>query len=140
MKRAISILLVLIICLSMCACGVSKDQVRDDIIDKRWYGSIDAYDGAGWISYNVRFSYAYTATVEWTSGVDGIYDVNGYIPGTTSSLRWEGPYTIENNRIIVSDGGKDIIIYYTYENGEIDLTVKNDEGNVPLKIMPANAI
>lgn len=129
MKRAISILLVLVICLSLCACGVSKDRVRDDIIDKRWRGSIKP-DSQGH-EYIIRFSYASTASVHWYTWTD---------VGFSYSDDWEGPYTIERDRIIISDGGKDFFIYYTYRNGEINLTLKEDGKEIPLEVMPANAI
>ena len=128
MKKAISILLVLVLCFGLCACGVSKDKVKDDIIGNRWRGSIKP-DTQGH-EYIISFSYAGTASVHWFTWTD---------VGFNYSEDWEGPYTIENNRIIISDGGKDFIINYSYNGGEIKLILKEDGKEIPLEVMPDNA-
>lgn len=124
MKRVLLLILVLALCLGLCACGPSEEEVKDAIIKETWLGHGETEYSK--ITYLVNFSNSNWATIDC------------YYSSTGTSNYWEGTYEIRNDQIIVSDSdsGRDFFIDYTYSSGEISMTLNDGDRRVPLSVVP----
>ena len=119
MKRILAMILALVLCLGLCACGESQpteEEVKDAIIQNDWIGSTVNEEG-----YETKFRVTFMNN----------YDAKLYRKylGSGFDYTWEGTYEITDDQIIISDSLNDVdfFIDYTYEDGEIYLTL-NDRG------------
>ena len=132
MKRILAMILALVLCLGLCACGgseevvtkPSKEDIKDAIIHDTWVASLEE-DGIV-EEYTVKFLNNYEA--KETSYY--YYTDSGF---SLSHTR-EGTYEITDDQIIISDSKNkvDIFIDYTYENGEISMIYIHLDKRIPL--------
>ena len=119
MKKAISIMLVLVICLSMCACGsIEQENAYADVKGKLvgvWEGRTDA----SFVSQEADSEMFYT-TVWFTFENDGSASVQARLNrkqgGTVDTKLYYGTYTIINGTITLN---------YTSVAQFVNGTVKN---------------
>ena len=132
MKKALSLILVLVMCLSLCACGGEK-KVKKELIQRPW-----SYEEMVKTTYEDGSSISTREVTEYNfsnSGTVGYYhSVDCYYIGGQSNISKEkknGTYTIEKDEIIISyDDGKDTILKYEYNNGELKIYQKLFDGTV----------
>jgi hypothetical protein len=110
MKRIVSLLLVLVLCLGLCACGHSEEDAKKAIVQNSWIGSFGSEgqktefavtflnNNEAWIKVNYPTGFEYT---------------------------WEGSYEVTDNQIVVSDTRNkvDIFVDYTFNGNKISLTL-----------------
>lgn len=102
MKKALSLLLVLVLCLSLCACGGTNIEKFCDGYDIKW----DGYEG----QHNNSVKY-------YALFKDGTLTITKYVPNTYSTGgKWkvaetkEYSYELQGNDTVIIDGET-----YTYE-------------------------
>ena len=123
MKRILAMILALVLCLGLCACGESQpteEEVKSAIIKDCLYGTIE--NDYGHDCYTINFSNNNEATVLWEQSAGYVMDSHTY----------KGTYEIKKDQIIISDGGMDFFIDYTFQNGQISMTLKVSAGDIPL--------
>lgn len=120
MKKAIAILLVLMICFGMCACKKTADDVRNDLVKGTWGTNQESALGTKDSFYNFSDdgTYKYEEWSTWRIGK----------PNGTTELTYSetGTYTIKEDTITcyyksVNGSGKSEI-YYSYEWGKLVLS------------------
>ena len=113
MKKALSLLLALVMCLSLCACGVSKEKVEEELQgtwEYTWYAS--------------AVGFTCSVIYEFDDGfLDYTFIRNGDV--TTKS----GYYVITNKVVEIwfaGEGEPYAELTYKYENGELSLVDYGD--------------
>ena len=128
MKKAISLLLVLVMCLALCACG-SKEKVKKELIQKPWSYEEYEYDSSFKTLEVTSYNFSNSGTVGYYHSVDCYFSFGGL--SNIAKEKKNGTYTIEKNEIIISyDDGNDTILKYEYNNGELKIYQELFDGTV----------
>ena len=113
MKKALSLLLALVMCLSLCACGVSKEKVEEELQgtwEYTWYASA--------VGFTCSVIYEFD---------DGFLDYTFIRNGDVTSKH--GYYVITNKVVEIwfaGEGEPYAELTYKYENGELSLVNYGD--------------
>lgn len=123
MKKALSIIMVFVLSLSLCACGASKspEKVKEALTDGSWVQE------STWASGSSRRTYTFS--------YDGSFqDYFKRLDGIDLSFSRKGTYVIEDDKIILcyDDQASDEYLYYSYTNGELVLQREVDGEKITL--------
>lgn len=120
MRKVFSLLLVLVICLGMCTCGNSAEEVKENLVDGSWVQESTQDDGSSRRTYT--FSY------------DGTFHDFFRRLDVTVNINRTGTYVIKSDKIILcyNDHPSDEYIYYTYTNGQLVLYREVNGEKIPL--------
>jgi len=136
MKRALSILLALIVTLSLCACGQSEEDVKKELIKNVWSNTevVEETHEDYWTTtyYVTEYNFSNSGTVSYYYSVDLYFNSWSYNDNENiTTEKKTGTYTIEDGEIIISfDDGQDVFLNYTYENEELVLTQETYDGEI----------
>lgn len=140
MKKAISLLLALVLCLSLCACGSNYQKQAEEVapkLDGKWGRSWTAPLGTMYQVYIFEFEDGNSGTAVLYNQVDD-----------TPMSAWNGTFSVSTKKdgiidlsfhTFVDNSGADepdepmeMVVHYTYKNGNLSLT--DDEENTLISL------
>ena len=110
MKKIVALVLVLSICLALCACGVSKAKVEEDLQggwEYVWYASAVGIYCFSYLEFD-----------------DGIVTYT-FIRGQDTEVQY-GTYKIKGKKILIELEDREMELSYSYEDDELVLVNKTD--------------
>ena len=133
MKKALSLLLALVMCLSLCACGVSKEKVEEGVSKEKVEEELQGIWEHIW--YSSRDGFTHCVFLEFD---DGSLDYTVMRNGDVASRH--GYYVITNKVVEIwfdGEGEPFAELTYKYEDGELSL-VNYGDGTPPGKYTKAD--
>ena len=124
MKKVLSLILVLVMCLSLCACGTNPAEVKTDLVKGKWSGYLSFTSNFFGVECYGYFDFHEDGTVDYSHmrGDDRWEPANG------------ATYQIRDGEILLTckGWGDDTIerIKYEYKNGELRLTFMDGTSEV----------
>ena len=123
MKKALSLLLALMMCLSLCACGVSKEKVEEGVSKEKVEEELQGTWERTW--YSSRDGFTHIVFLEFDDGsLDYTVIRNGDVAGSR-----HGYYVITNKVVEIwfaGEGEPFAELTYKYEDGELSLVNYGD--------------
>lgn len=136
MKRALSLMLVLVTVIGLCACRKSVDEVKKELIKKPWSNTEieEEYAEDHWSEvYTVtEYNFSNNGSVGYYHSVD-LYFHSALLDESRNitTEKKKGTYAIDGDEIIISfDDGRDVFLKYSYENGKLTLFKETYDGGI----------